>query len=110
MPIYEYYCDKHQTYFDHFASIADRDKSVNCPRCGETSQRVISAPSLAIMSKENRTAWARNEKSAHEPNSAKKHVCGHGCNHHHHHSSSKTDNSNSGMKMQPNQRPWMLGH
>ena len=35
-------------------------------RGGEAS-RVISAPNLAIMTPGNRTAWERNERSAHEP-------------------------------------------
>lgn len=103
MPIYEYSCETHGN-FSYQTEIAKRNEDCFCPTCGTIATRIISAPSLSLMSAGNRNAWARNEKSAHEPQRKKKHVCGHSCNHGH--------SSSQPTKMQSpvNGRPWMLGH
>jgi putative FmdB family regulatory protein len=104
MPIYEYQCEEHGN-FSYQTEISKRNDDYFCPTCGSVTKRIISAPSLSIMNDNNRQAWARNEKSAHEPQHKKKHVCSSSCNHSH-------DNKNSGNFMQSpaKGRPWMLGH
>jgi len=104
MPIYEYQCEQHGN-FAHQTDIDKRDDDYFCPACGSMTKRIISAPSLSLMSDRNRQAWARNEKSAHEPMRKKKHVCSSSCNHSH----NNTDKT-SNMQSQNNGRPWMLGH
>ena len=106
MPYYEYDCDKHGI-FSKFASINDRNKEVTCSSCGQIVKRVISSPNLALMSERNRAAWARNEKSAHEPRRSVKSSCSH----------QKVDSSTCSSANhstiqhdRPNQRPWMIGH
>lgn len=106
MPIYEFYCDKHDGAFDHLCSIASRNNKRSCPTCGGEASRIITAPNLSIMDVHNREAWSRNEKSAHEPKSGRKHICSSSCNHSH----DNKNSSNTQFKMQKKQRPWMLGH
>ena len=103
MPIYEYECDQHGT-FSQLKGISNRNDDTVCPLCGHTSSRVISKPSLSIMSASNKTAWERNEKSAHEPIRRSKHVCNHTCNH------NKSSNNRKIIKPTAGSRPWMLGH
>lgn len=106
MPIYEYRCEEHGD-FSYQRSIQDRNEELNCPDCGSITERIISAPSLSLMNNTNRKAWARNEKSAHEPIRKKKHVCSHSCNHDH--GSSHTKKTEF-MQASTKSRPWMLGH
>lgn len=107
MPIYEFNCQTHGE-FSYQTEIAKRNDDHFCPTCGSLAERVISAPSLALMSSNNRQAWARNEKSAHEPQHKKKHVCSSSCNHSH---SNTTNSNNSNFMQSPTKgRPWMLGH
>ncbi len=103
MPLYEYECNHCGTFTD-FAKMADSTLPANCPECGVTSPRIISAPRLAMVSKFARVAHERNEKSAHQPVMASKGTgkCSHSgpCNH-------------GPVKAAPAkmpQRPWMLGH
>lgn len=106
MPYYEYDCEKHGI-FSKFASINDRNKEVNCPNCGEIGKRLISSPNLALMSVGNRSAWARNEKSAHEPRRSVKKSCSH-----HGADTAACSSTNQPALKGPrsNQRPWMIGH
>ena len=109
MPIYEYHCEEHGD-FSRQTTIADRNEDCFCPICGRIATRIISAPSLALMSPTNRNAWARNEKSAHEPTRKHKHVCTSACNHGHNHTHDKTNKKSEYMQSPTNGRPWMLGH
>ena len=104
MPIYEFQCPQHGT-FSALRSVALRNQDASCPECGHDASRLLSAPSLAIMSRENRSAWERNEKSAHEPRRQRKHVCTSACNH------SKSEHTKPKyMAGSASSRPWMLGH
>ena len=105
MPIYEYECKKHGV-FSLLKGISNRNDNTECPSCGHSSTRVMSKPALSLMSASNRSAWERNEKSAHEPVRRKKHVCNHSCNHSNH--SEKSHEKY--IKPSPGARPWMLGH
>ena len=105
MPLYEYRCEQHGD-FTHHAEIAHRNNNISCPSCGADTTRIISAPSLALMNDNNRKAWAKNEKSAHEPIRKKKHTCGSSCNHSH----SSAEKKPAYMQAPAGGRPWMLGH
>lgn len=111
MPVYEYEC----TACGVFSALKPMSRSADpceCPECGTLSARKISAPFLAGMSAPLRQAWERNEKSAHEPATARKSSCGcsgaHTCR-------TKSDATVAAapsiqQSMRSHQRPWMLGH
>lgn len=110
MPLYDYQCPQHGAITE-MRSIAAREAPASCPSCGALSSRVVSAPRLALMSAANRTAWARNERSAHEPRQTVRSACGHV----HRAGESCGGGRREGTKVQlnagnPGSRPWMLGH
>lgn len=113
MPFYDYRCREHGL-FERLASVAECAEAGPCPRCGVLAVRVITAPpALLDMAPERREAFARNERSRHEP---RLHAVGeedsdHRCG----------DDPGSvverrailladGSKVFPSQRPWMIGH
>ena len=102
MPLYTYDCEDCGPFSD-WQSMSRATDPVACPICDELAPRTISAPFLANMDPNNRIAHQRNEKSAHEPQTATRKQLdrqgakrGHG---HHHH----------GHKHHAS-RPWMIGH
>lgn len=109
MPLYDYFCDACGD-FRALRPMSDRDRPLDCPECGEPGQRQVTAPQLNLMASANRTAHARNEKSAHEPavvqrvSGAERHA--HSAKHKHDH------NCNHGHKQKSHEshRPWMIGH
>ena len=104
MPLYEFNCAECGP-FTELRRLSECDMPMECPTCAAPASRMISAPRLAIMAKNNRTAWERNEKSAHEPRLVKAgHQHDHKCDHGHSHQHNQTHkHTHSG-------RPWMLGH
>lgn len=107
MPVYEYNCDE----CGPFTKMRGLDMSsapANCPECGASSPKIFSVINLRSMQPENRTAWERNERSAHAP-----HVCGSGCSHGPAKPKPRINAlgrpalQTSGKR---NSRPWMLGH
>ena len=118
MPIYEYDCEECGV-FTRLAKLSESAEPATCPYCGEQAPRVISAPSLSLMTTENRTKWERNEKAQHEPRRTRRSSCGctgtHTCG---------TNKSSKQVKVEKdpdakpefrkqskkNARPWMLGH
>lgn len=119
MPTYDYACTDCGG-FDAFRSLAQRNDPATCPDCGAASPRVFaSAPRLACLSSDTRTAMDRNEKARHEPRSSKdqghygrlKHPSGCGCCS----TASKgirsaTVTAANGAKAFPSKRPWMISH
>jgi putative FmdB family regulatory protein len=97
MPIYEYCCP-HCGLFDALTPMSEASQPATCFDCGALSPRIISAPRLAVMGNAARRLHERNERGAHEPKHAHKHVCDGGC-HHAKPSERRVD-----------KRPWMLGH
>jgi putative FmdB family regulatory protein len=98
MPIYEYRCP-HCGLFSELVKMSEASAPASCPTCQEMAPRVLSVPRLTTLSRAQRSAWERNEKSAHEPQRVSRHRCSAesgGCTH----------------KPRPTQpkRPWMLGH
>ncbi|WP_142850370.1 zinc ribbon domain-containing protein [Telmatospirillum sp. J64-1] len=109
MPVYEYNCP-HCGPFADLRPMSLSGEPHDCPDCGTRSPRVIlSAPRLAVMPAATRNAHAVNERSAHEPRSVQKHVCGPGCGHSHSSSPGKGA-APAAMKTFPKKRPWMVSH
>jgi putative FmdB family regulatory protein len=117
MPVYEYECSSCGT-FSVLRKMSESQLPANCDVCGEISPRIMSVPRLAMMDNAKRSAYERNEKSAHEPRTARRSSCGctgtHTCK-----SSNTTDKASANskekgslLKMQTKKtaRPWMLGH
>ena len=114
MPLYEYVCDACGV-FSAMNSMVASHESKDCPDCGAESQRILSPPQLAILTRSDRVAHERNEKSAYAPMTGKASSCG--CSGSH---TCKSDSnevkqkpkSPSGLQMQTKKtaRPWMLAH
>ena len=118
MPILDYNCEQCGPSTD-LKKLSESDMAVDCPSCGNASDRVITAPQLAILGKAQRNAYERNEKSAHEPKMTRRSSCGcsgtHTCSTSSNKSSKQSDKAvakNNGFEMQTKKtaRPWMLGH
>jgi putative FmdB family regulatory protein len=76
MPIYEFLCREHGVKRE-LRAIADRDLPSKCHACDVVTVRLTSAPQHTFMTSTNREAWARNERSAHEPRRVQRSACGH---------------------------------
>ncbi|PCJ31154.1 MAG: hypothetical protein COA90_06995 [Gammaproteobacteria bacterium] len=114
MPLYDYRCDSCGT-FTELKKMSESAKPAHCDVCGELSQRIMSAPKLALLSSSTRTSHERNEKAAHEPRQMRRSSCGcsgsHTCKPNNKQNSNSTNKGN-GLLMQTKKtaRPWMLGH
>lgn len=115
MPMYDYHCDGCGN-FSALRPLAEYREPMRCPHCNATATRVIAAPNLACMSASNRTAWERNERSAHEP---RRGGCASGnCGHAHHHTKPGASSiapkpsliTTASTPRSSGSRPWMLGH
>ena len=106
MPLYDFNCPNHGK-FSRLVPLAKRNEPIACPNCECIAERLMSAPRLALMDSRNRTAWERNERSAHEPMLRKKHSCTHTHHNDQHANPSERPQLKSGSA---NARPWMLGH
>lgn len=102
MPLYEFNCTQCGP-FTELRPMSECATPVPCPGCAGLAPRMISAPRLAVMKRSNRVAWERNEKSAHEPRSAKNQHSDHDHHSHDHKSRHRHKHVRGG-------RPWMLGH
>jgi putative FmdB family regulatory protein len=114
MPFYDYACDDCGN-FSLLRNVTDRDLPAKCPVCLAKSPRVVSAPNLSLMPAGRRNAFARNEKSQHEPGVKTRHRCGTGCGC----GSSSTKKTTRTVDLgkvgkfeasRKQKRPWMLGH
>jgi len=113
MPFYDYCCGEHGV-FEGLATVAECVEPQPCPACGAPAARVIAAaPALLDMAPALRDAFARNERSCHEPRlhlgdaAAPDHRCGAGA------ASSpgrKAILLADGSRVFPSRRPWMIGH
>lgn len=123
MPMYEYFCDDCGV-FSAMNSMSAAQEAKACPDCGCDSRRILSAPRLAVLSKSDRIAHERNEKSANAPmmgRSSSRCSCGgaHSSADHARHSKKHQDEevkvkpeAKTGLQMQTKKtaRPWMLAH
>jgi putative FmdB family regulatory protein len=69
--MYEYECHTHGT-FETMRALAEAALPEPCPACGAHASRILSAPRLAQVSRAERIARDRNERSSHEPRSVRK--------------------------------------
>ena len=117
MPFYDYDCADCGT-FSAFRLLEDRNLPTHCPDCQSAAQRVLSAPNLSLMSSPRRQAFARNEKSQHEPGVKTRHRCGTGCGCSSTKSGGRSKNTHTVdlgkvgkfEASKKTRRPWMLGH
>jgi putative FmdB family regulatory protein len=116
MAFYDYTCPACGD-FSLWRKLAERDLPAACPTCQAAAARALSAPNLSLMPAGRRQAFARNEKSRHEPGVTRRHQCGTGCGCGSRatptRKSTRTVNlGKAGQFQSPNQvkRPWMLGH
>ncbi len=93
MPLYDYECDACGP-FTGWASMSRSSEPMACSNCGKAAPRILTAPFIADMDPNNRTAHQRNEKSAHEPRVV----------------SGKPPGHAHGGAHQSARRPWMIGH
>ena len=122
MPLYEYECTTCGV-FSALRKMSESSLAVMCEECGEMSERIISAPHLAILDKSQRVAHERNEKAAHEPRMGKRSSCG--CTGSHtckptaekskaasSQAAKKSGENTPAFQMQTKKtaRPWMVGH
>ena len=98
MPLYEYDCDDHGV-FESMHSMQDAEQPERCPSCGVPSPRVLSVPRLACVSRNERIARDRNEKSRHEPRVAKQQK-----------QAKSPANKRPALQASHSSRPWCLGH
>ena len=105
MPLYEYECGSCGS-FKEFQSMSRWLDPVDCPDCGELSDRTISAPQISNVNPHTKIAHQRNEKSADQPLVVKKkpHQHGAACGHSHGHAHKHPTHSHGPS------RPWMIGH
>lgn len=113
MPIYSYFCQQCGT-FDKMRSMSRHQEPANCPQCGSSCARQVTAVELNLMQGSKRTAHRLNEKNAHEPRVHTSgdtqhhhgHVHGPGCGHNH-----VAHAAHSGPQRVPAaSRPWQVGH
>ena len=108
MPIYEYHCEECGS-FAQLRRIDQSSQPAKCPECGTLASKIFPIIHLRSMRSENRTAWERNERSAHAP-----HVCSSGCSHGTVKLSPSAEAALEKPRLQSsrkrNRRPWMLGH
>jgi putative FmdB family regulatory protein len=116
MAFYDYHCGSCGE-FSLWRKIEERDLPAECPQCHAIGSRQLAAPQLSLMPAGRRQAFARNEKSQHEPGVRKRHRCGSGCG-----CGSTKGNPRKATRTvdlgkagqfemsKRVKRPWMLGH
>ncbi|WP_415058596.1 FmdB family zinc ribbon protein [Halopseudomonas sp.] len=107
MPLYDFDCYECGV-FEALIPSVERNLPRNCPACGQTMQRLISAPRLQVISKQQRTAHETNERSAHEPKVSHGHNCcsSGSCTH-----KPRAEGQPPPLKQQSGpRRPWMISH
>lgn len=122
MPTYDYLCAGCGG-FDAFRSMGDRNEPAACPTCATPSPRVFaSAPRLALLDGDLRSAMATNERARHEPRRSRdsdsgvdcgpygrlRHPAGCGCCKPGQRGATLT--AANGNKAFPSKRPWMISH
>jgi putative FmdB family regulatory protein len=120
MPLYEYECGRCGS-FSALRKMSESSLPAICGGCGGNSERIISVPYFALLAKAKRSAYERNEASAHEPKTVRRSSCGcsrvHTCQTSQLKPNAKKEinihsNHGGGFQMQTKRtaRPWMLGH
>ena len=106
MPLYDYACDRCGPFSD-WRPMREAADPADCPGCGGTAPRMVSAPFVARMNPHDRVAHQRNEKSAHEPGVVRKKTHDRDPDAHpHRHGGHAHGLGHSHGRG----RPWMIGH
>lgn len=118
MPLYDYYCAACGP-FTALQKMSQYQEPMQCNSCGSLSERLISVPHFALLSKNQRVAHERNEQSAYAPRAMQR-SCGctgqHSCKPPANIAKGKptpaSDSQSAGLQMQTKRtaRPWMLSH
>ena len=93
MPIYEFFCEDCGP-FEERRSFEGAGEAAACPGCGADARRVYTMPNTKRVPAGLSTAMDRAEKSAHEPEVARRPAGRSGTGHRHGHGG----------------RPWTIGH
>ena len=111
MPLYDYECMTCGE-FREWRKMSEWEASAPCPNCSLPAPRRAAAPMLAVLSKNNRIAHERNERSAHEPKVVRREdLSPHHRHHGHRHDISPLLKQQFGdVHKSPPDRPWMVGH
>jgi putative FmdB family regulatory protein len=99
MPLYEYDCHTHGT-FEAVRVLTEAAQPEPCPTCHEHAPRILSAPRLAQVSRSDRIARDRNEKSGHEPLVVRKEQP----------ARAHEGHERPALQRSPHSRPWALEH
>ena len=106
MPSYDYGCQRCGE-FSLWRPMAEYDLPQDCPDCGDSCGRVLSAmPAIAGIDAGRRAAMATNERSAHEPKRWGAHAAVCGCCK----PGGRKTLAADGVKSFPSARPWMISH
>ena len=104
MPVYDYSCGTCGV-FTAQRPMAEYLEAHDCPDCGVSAPRVmVRSPRLANMGSIRRTAFATNERAAHEPKQSPGHTHGTSCG------CSGTQREAGAAKSFPARRPWTISH
>jgi putative FmdB family regulatory protein len=107
MPVYDYECEVCGV-FTALRPMARYREPLDCPNCGrEAGRAFLTAPALASMGTQRRTAHAINERAAHEPRSSGALNHGAGCSCCNSRSKAYPEGT---AKSFSKQRPWMISH
>lgn len=111
MPVYDYEC-RTCGVFTALRPMAEYASPMDCPECEGPARRVmVTAPMLASMDAERKSAFATNERASHEPKQLSKHGAGCSCcTQGRLKKKSKTAVAANGAKSFPTARPWMISH
>lgn len=112
MPLYDYECGRCGPFRD-WRPMSEWEAPVPCPECSALAPRLAAAPMLRVLSRNDRIAHERNERSAHEPRVVRREdLPGRRHTHDHDHGdASPLVRQQFGEVSQSHaDRPWLVGH
>jgi putative FmdB family regulatory protein len=108
MPMYDYLCERCGP-FTEMRPMSECEAPCDCPRCGGEGRRAwLSAPRLAVMSAQERTGHAINERSTHAPRRSSGHSAGCSCCGER--TMRRSGRGREAARSFPGGRPWMISH
>ncbi|HTW53015.1 MAG TPA: zinc ribbon domain-containing protein [Stellaceae bacterium] len=104
MPVYDYSCETCGAFVIS-RPMAEYREPHDCPACGAPAPRaLLTPPRLANMESARRSAFQTNERAAHSPRQAERHVHGPRCG------CAAPRTSSGAAKSFLGARPWMISH
>ena len=107
MPRYDYHCASCGA-FQEWRSMSQSGEPVPCPNCQAPAPRAVALPMLALLSRTDRIAHDRNERSAHEPKVMRREDLPQA--HHRHAPNPRAEREFGHLHESHSHRPWMVGH